>query len=33
MTTRKDIPGLKLNYLRLFRELGRDDLDFAAIEL
>jgi len=33
MSTRKELPGLKLNNLRLLRELGRSDLDFTAIEL
>ncbi len=32
MSARKDIPGLKINYLRLLRELGRPELDFVGLE-
>jgi c-di-GMP-related signal transduction protein len=32
MIQRKDIPGFKLNYMRLLNELGRPQLDFASIE-
>ena len=32
MSARKDIPGLKINYLRLLRELSRPELDFTGIE-
>jgi c-di-GMP-related signal transduction protein len=28
----KDIPGYKLNHLRMLNELSRDDLDFGALE-
>ena len=32
MIARKDVPGFKLNYMRLLTELGRPELDFAGIE-
>ncbi|MGC8495422.1 MAG: EAL and HDOD domain-containing protein [Syntrophobacteraceae bacterium] len=30
--SRKDIPGYKINYLRILKELGAEDLDYRSIE-